>query len=782
MKSRSKMVTVVAWVLATSSAPAQGPLMVNYQGRLLNGTNLVNATINIQFTLFDAETAGQAQYLEQDSNLPVVDGLYVTTLGDNPLIGDFPTVLTNQALWLELQINGQTLAPRERLAAVSYAIVASRVTNGAISELALADGAVTRAKLRDNAVSGEKIAGGTISNTHLAMAAVTGPKIAAGAVNPVNLNTPAFTNTFWMAQGNAGTPIAPLGDYFIGTVDNNGFDIRVNNSRAMRYRPDASSPLLIGGHVSNTVSASGSVIAGGGSDAAPQAIEGAYGFIGGGVGNRITNAIAATIGGGDRNLATGDYAAVLGGRNNRATGLGAAVPGGISNAALGSTSLAAGHRARAAHAGSFVWADSQNEDFGSAASNQFLIRAGRGLGLNVTNLAADIVLAGHPQLTTLVVAPGTNQPNYGSAQLMLAEDSRAAYGMLIQYDMANEQLRFYEKDWLATNGPRLVIDRRTSRVGVGATNLPDTLTVGGNIVPEVSNLHTLGTAALPWKKLHLGSEIGYQSDLGFVHDGVTVMNIGANQIVGLTNALYVRGDVHVGPQHVWTGSVHNSSLTFGDSEYTYIGERGHDDWMELRADRFYFKNGNVGIGTTNISAGVKLGVSGDIETSGDYEYTSARSGALNLPAPLFQYAWGSSDEIPSYDGGQFVYCSTAGAPTPPYLLYFVAPVHLPNGVTVTNMILYYYDNSSASNVALSAAFRRREMERTSYAQLSGYSTNSTENSTNVLATVGAAVLSGTVDNDAYMYSINISWQPDTTGNSLRFYGARLEYRTSVLRP
>ncbi len=55
-------------------------------------------------------------------------------------------------------------------------------------------------------------------------------------------------------------------------------------------------------------------------------------------------------------------------------------------------SLAAGSRAKAIHDGSFVWADGRSGDFATSGSNQFLIRAGGGLGVGVTNPAyvADI--------------------------------------------------------------------------------------------------------------------------------------------------------------------------------------------------------------------------------------------------------------------------------------------------------------------------------------------------------------------------------------------------------
>ena len=61
------------------------------------------------------------------------------------------------------------------------------------------------------------------------------------------------------------------------------------------------------------------------------------------------------------------------------------MPGGRENAAIGDGSFAAGCRAKATNDGTFVWADKYPADFNSTATNQFLIRATNGVGVNVNN-------------------------------------------------------------------------------------------------------------------------------------------------------------------------------------------------------------------------------------------------------------------------------------------------------------------------------------------------------------------------------------------------------------
>jgi hypothetical protein len=95
-----------------------------------------------------------------------------------------------------------------------------------------------------------------------------------------------------------------------------------------------------------------------------------YSTISGGYQNQIrTNAYFSTLAGGLANVVNGAYATV---------------PGGASNVAGGQFSFAAGQRAQATNDGSFVWADSQSATFSTTRSNQFCIRAGGGVVMNIS--------------------------------------------------------------------------------------------------------------------------------------------------------------------------------------------------------------------------------------------------------------------------------------------------------------------------------------------------------------------------------------------------------------
>jgi hypothetical protein len=97
-----------------------------------------------------------------------------------------------------------------------------------------------------------------------------------------------------------------------------------------------------------------------------------FATVSGGYGNEASG-VSAVVGGGYFNTASGDYASVPGGRNNDASG---------------DDSFAAGRRARANHNGTFVWADSINQEFHSTDNNQFLIRASGGVGIGTSSPSA----------------------------------------------------------------------------------------------------------------------------------------------------------------------------------------------------------------------------------------------------------------------------------------------------------------------------------------------------------------------------------------------------------
>lgn len=179
MKSIVSFIGCVSiWLAVQAGAMAEIPSMIYYQGRLLNDTSLVNRTVGLALHLYNAPFGGRLLCTDS-SQVAVVDGLYSTAIGDDTPPGALAAALTNDAVYIEVEVNGTTLAPRERIGSVAYAVMAAR----------LPDGAVTGAMLADNAVSSAKIAPGAVGSADLAAGAVLGFHLATGAVSAVNIAT-----------------------------------------------------------------------------------------------------------------------------------------------------------------------------------------------------------------------------------------------------------------------------------------------------------------------------------------------------------------------------------------------------------------------------------------------------------------------------------------------------------------------------------------------------------------------------------------------------------------
>ncbi len=117
MSLRIKVFLMFAVVL-TSTVFADMPRTINYQGKLTDGGgSAITGPVNITFRLYNVVSGGTALWSETHASLAVTNGLFNVILGEStPLTLDF-----DDQYWIELVVGGETLTPREKLAAVSYA-------------------------------------------------------------------------------------------------------------------------------------------------------------------------------------------------------------------------------------------------------------------------------------------------------------------------------------------------------------------------------------------------------------------------------------------------------------------------------------------------------------------------------------------------------------------------------------------------------------------------------------------------------------------------------------
>jgi hypothetical protein len=174
------------------AAGAGLPELINYQGRLVETNVLAGGTYRFGFALYTNGTGGSAEYAETQT-LTVVDGLYRASLGmSNSVPGSLAAAFTNDAVYLEVSVNGVTLTPRERLCAVPFAMRAGGVSPGAVTSAMLADGAVGEGKLADDAVTVDKLADGAVSAAKLSVTGrpADGDVLAAGPGGGLAWSTP----------------------------------------------------------------------------------------------------------------------------------------------------------------------------------------------------------------------------------------------------------------------------------------------------------------------------------------------------------------------------------------------------------------------------------------------------------------------------------------------------------------------------------------------------------------------------------------------------------------
>lgn len=354
-----------------------------YQGRLTDGGTPANGTYDLKFAIYDASTGSNAvTEVLPAATTPVSNGLFTAML-------DFsPGMFTGSNRWLEIAVRVSggsssapftTLEPRHMISPAPQALYAET----ARSALTVPAGNITGTLLPiqlppdlvTNGASGVTLSGSFAGD-------------GAGLTN-LNLEAVAGATNSWLLGGNTTTPGQNL-----GSLNNQPVEIVANGQRVLRLESTLN---IIGGSAANSMNlgAVSSVIGGG----EMHLISSDLSVIGGGWANLIkSNSANSVIGGGEYNQIreNAGFSVISGGGGNivAAAGQYATIPGGAANSAAGKYSLAAGNRAKALHVGSFVWGDATQADVSSTSSNQFIIRATGGVGINKTNPATALDVNG----------------------------------------------------------------------------------------------------------------------------------------------------------------------------------------------------------------------------------------------------------------------------------------------------------------------------------------------------------------------------------------------------
>ena len=122
MKRLTFALIMVIGSLITSSFALDSNEKINYQGRLVDGTNLVNGVVTTVFRLYDQAAPGGTLYYAQTQVVTVVDGLYSTTIGRDLAVPSLESALEHPSVYLEVEVNGTVLSPREHIVQAAYSL------------------------------------------------------------------------------------------------------------------------------------------------------------------------------------------------------------------------------------------------------------------------------------------------------------------------------------------------------------------------------------------------------------------------------------------------------------------------------------------------------------------------------------------------------------------------------------------------------------------------------------------------------------------------------------
>lgn len=121
------LAAALTWPLAS---PADVPESVGFQGLLRDaGGSPLGGSVTLVLSLHDAPEGGNEVYRETHADVALSEGIFDVLLGrgSNPtaVLKDVLGDPANAALYLEVEVGDETLAPRQPLAAVHYALLAA---------------------------------------------------------------------------------------------------------------------------------------------------------------------------------------------------------------------------------------------------------------------------------------------------------------------------------------------------------------------------------------------------------------------------------------------------------------------------------------------------------------------------------------------------------------------------------------------------------------------------------------------------------------------------------
>jgi hypothetical protein len=121
------IVMVLVFCLHLPASVRAVPATLHFQGQVLNADgDPVAGPVDIEVGIWDRAAGGMLLFLEEHASTDLTNGIFSLLLGSNePSVGSLDAGLfSGDDRWLELTIDGETLAPRQPFGSVPYALQA----------------------------------------------------------------------------------------------------------------------------------------------------------------------------------------------------------------------------------------------------------------------------------------------------------------------------------------------------------------------------------------------------------------------------------------------------------------------------------------------------------------------------------------------------------------------------------------------------------------------------------------------------------------------------------
>ena len=219
--TRRSTLMLLALILAAPLVAQPVPTEMNYQGRLTDnspGQNPLTAAVPMEFKIYGSLIGADLLWNEAWGSVSVNDGIFNVLLGSNGAPIPATIFTAGNPRFLEIVVDGETLAPRQQLGTVGYAgqaagsadvecvdcvgtadiedaaVALADMDGNAVNSATVVNNSLTASDLAANSVGASEISANAVGSSEIAAGAVTASELAAGSVGASALDsTDSFT-------------------------------------------------------------------------------------------------------------------------------------------------------------------------------------------------------------------------------------------------------------------------------------------------------------------------------------------------------------------------------------------------------------------------------------------------------------------------------------------------------------------------------------------------------------------------------------------------------------